>query len=91
MRIHFISKVVTKLTKRRRLISRETRLPILTFLQPHYLQITIHKRHLNHATQEDLLLCGSLQFLSELTWSLLLNPRLISNLRKIDEPNILED
>ncbi|PVU78096.1 hypothetical protein DDW12_04220 [Sulfolobus islandicus] len=38
-----------------------------------------------------ILLCEFLQFLSKLTLSLLLNQRLILNLRKIDELNILEN
>ena len=37
------------------------------------------------------LLYGFLQFLSKLTLSLLLNQRLILNLRKVDELNILEN
>ncbi|ADX81487.1 hypothetical protein SiH_0115 [Sulfolobus islandicus HVE10/4] len=38
-----------------------------------------------------IMLCGFVQFLSELTWNLLLNRRSILNLRKIDELNILEN
>jgi len=36
-------------------------------------------------------LCGLVQFLSELTCNLLLNQRSILNLRKIDESDILEN
>jgi len=38
-----------------------------------------------------IMLCELVQFLSELTWNLLLNRRSILNLRKIDELNILEN